>query len=67
MAGTEIGFAHRRIGRYSPVIALGGITAANAEACVAAGASGVAVMGEVMRAADPRASIEALVGAVAGR
>jgi thiamine-phosphate pyrophosphorylase len=49
-----------------PVIALGGITAANAAACVAAGAHGVAVMGEVMRAEDPRACIEALVGAVTG-
>ena len=47
-----------------PVIALGGITAANAAACVAAGASGVAVMGEVMRAADPRTCVEALVAAV---
>jgi thiamine-phosphate pyrophosphorylase len=47
-----------------PVIALGGITAANAAACVAAGARGVAVMGEVMRAADPRTCVEALVAAV---
>lgn len=37
-----------------PVIALGGIDAANAAACLAAGASGIAVMGEAMRAADPR-------------
>jgi thiamine-phosphate pyrophosphorylase len=50
-----------------PVIALGGITAANAAACVAVGASGVAVMGEVMRAADPQACIEALVAAVSRR
>jgi thiamine-phosphate pyrophosphorylase len=49
-----------------PVIALGGITAANAAACVEAGASGVAVMGEIMRAADPRACAEALVAAVTG-
>jgi len=35
-----------------PVIALGGVTAANAASCRAAGAQGVAVMGEVMRAAD---------------
>src|SRR5205814_613339 len=36
-----------------PVIALGGITATNAPLCLAAGVHGVAVMGEVMRAADP--------------
>lgn len=36
-----------------PVYALGGVTAVNAADCVAAGAAGVAVMGEIMRAADP--------------
>ncbi|HVV94259.1 MAG TPA: thiamine phosphate synthase [Hyphomicrobiales bacterium] len=36
-----------------PVYALGGVGAANAAACLGAGAAGVAVMGEVMRAADP--------------
>jgi thiamine-phosphate pyrophosphorylase len=36
-----------------PVLALAGVTATTAGACVAAGASGVAVMGEVMRADDP--------------
>jgi thiamine-phosphate pyrophosphorylase len=47
-----------------PVIALGGITAANAPLCLAAGAKGVAVMGEVMRAADPRAAVEAILAAM---
>jgi thiamine-phosphate pyrophosphorylase len=48
-----------------PVIALAGITAANAAACIRAGAAGVAVMGEVMRAADPEAVVRALVEAIA--
>jgi thiamine-phosphate pyrophosphorylase len=47
-----------------PVIALGGINAANAPLCLSAGASGVAVMGEVMRAADPQAMVEAVLAAM---
>ncbi|MEN3304226.1 MAG: thiamine-phosphate pyrophosphorylase [Micromonosporaceae bacterium] len=43
------------------VFALGGIeSAADAAACRAAGAAGVAVMGAVMRAADPAAAVRAL-------
>ena len=44
-----------------PVLALGGVNVDNAAACLAAGANGVAVMGAVMAAADPRAATSALV------
>ena len=49
-----------------PVIALGGITAQSAGLCLAAGARGVAIMGEVMRAADPQAAVAAILGAISG-
>jgi len=39
-----------------PVLGIGGITAANARAIVAAGAAGVAVIGGVLGAADPEES-----------
>ena len=49
---------------HGPVIALAGITPAKAASCLAAGAAGVAVMGEIMRAADPEATVRSLVGAL---
>ncbi|MCS6825794.1 MAG: thiamine phosphate synthase [Caldilinea sp.] len=47
-----------------PVIALGGITAANAADCIEAGAAGVAVMGEIMRAVNPAAAVQRLVKSI---
>jgi thiamine-phosphate pyrophosphorylase len=44
-----------------PVIAIGGITAARVPSLVAAGAYGVAVVGAVSRAADPRRAVEELL------
>jgi len=47
------------------VFALGGITPANAPSAIEAGAHGVAVMGAVMRAADPAGVVAALLAATA--
>ena len=49
-----------------PVIALGGISAENAALCRSAGAWGVSVMGEIMRAADPRSVVEAILRKISG-
>jgi thiamine-phosphate pyrophosphorylase len=46
-----------------PIIALAGIGPDNAAACIAAGARGVAVMGEVMRATDPEEMVRRLLAA----
>jgi thiamine-phosphate pyrophosphorylase len=50
-----------------PVVAIGGVDADNVAAVVAAGAAGVAVMGTVMRADDPRGAIEDLLAALRSR
>ena len=47
-----------------PIIALAGITPNNAAQCLAAGASGIAVMGEIMRAADPEAAVRRFLAAI---
>lgn len=47
-----------------PLVALAGIDAANAQGCIESGAAGVAVMGGVMRAADPAAATAALIAAI---
>ena len=48
-----------------PVIGIGGITAANAPLLIEAGATGVAVIGAVLAAADPQAAARELRAAVA--
>lgn len=49
-----------------PVLAIGGINAARIGELIAAGASGVAVMGGVMRAADPAREASGLVASLKG-
>jgi thiamine-phosphate pyrophosphorylase len=50
-----------------PVVALGGIAAGNAGACLQAGAAGIAVMGAVMAAADPGTAARELLAVLAGK
>jgi len=59
------GLAAAAAAAQGPVLALAGINSGNAAACLAAGAAGAAVMGEIMRAADPEATVRALVAAIA--
>jgi len=47
-----------------PVLALGGVVARNTGPCLAAGASGVAVMGEIMRSSDPAEMVRRFVAAM---
>jgi thiamine-phosphate pyrophosphorylase len=63
--GPALGTAALRAAaeRDIPVLALGGVTAETAAACLAAGARGVAVMGEVMRSDDPAGIVGDLVQA----
>jgi len=57
----EIAYAAR-----VPVLAVGGVNAARVSELIAAGARGVAVMGSVMRVADPAQQINALIAALTG-
>jgi thiamine-phosphate pyrophosphorylase len=68
--GPEIGRkALGEIARASrvPILAIGGLNAARAAEVIAAGPVGIAVMGGVMRAADPGQEMRALVATVMGR
>jgi thiamine-phosphate pyrophosphorylase len=49
------------VGSPLAVYALGGIGPAQAAACLVAGAAGVAVMGAVMRAGDPRGIVRTMI------
>src|SRR5260370_836697 len=49
----------------TPVIGIGGVTAANAPALARAGAAGIAVIGAVWDASDPAAATRALRAAIA--
>jgi thiamine-phosphate pyrophosphorylase len=67
--GPEIGrkgFSEIARAARVPVLAIGGINAARIAELVAAGAAGVAVMGGVMRAADPRQEAAGLIATLNG-
>ncbi len=49
-----------------PVLAIGGVNTARLGELIAAGAAGVAVMGGVMRAADPAQEVAALIATLRG-
>ena len=49
------------------VVALGGVTPENAASCLSTGVRGVAVMGEVMRATDPQATVECILRVLSGQ
>ena len=48
-----------------PIVALGGVGEDNVNACLRAGARGIAVMGEVMRAADTETTVRRLLAVMA--
>ena len=47
-----------------PILAIGGINATRAAEVLAAGSAGIAVMGGIMRAPDPRQEIQALIATI---
>ena len=67
--GPEIsrkGLAEIAAAARVPVLAIGGINAMRAAEVLAAGPAGIAVMGGVMRATDPRQQMQALIATVTG-
>ncbi|MEY2113786.1 thiamine phosphate synthase [Rhodanobacter sp. FW106-PBR-R2A-1-13] len=66
MAAAGAG-AHRRVEARAvgalPLVAIGGLTRERAAACLAAGADVVAVVGDIVRHADPEASLRAWLDA----
>jgi thiamine-phosphate pyrophosphorylase len=56
--------AARLVPAKAGIVALGGIDAGNIARCLAAGARGAAVMGEVMRAIDPETAVRVLLAAM---
>jgi thiamine-phosphate pyrophosphorylase len=67
--GPEIGrkgLAEMAHAARVPVLAIGGVNAARLGELIAAGATGVAVMGGVMRAADPAREVAALIATLQG-
>lgn len=67
--GPEIG--HKGLAEIAraapvPVLAIGGVNALRVPELIAAGAAGVAVMGGVMRAADPGTEVRGLIAALRG-
>jgi len=57
------GLAKVRRATGKPIVAIGGVSAANADAVRLAGADGIAVVSAIMGADDPRAAAAALVSA----
>ncbi len=57
------GLAEARRATGKPIVAIGGVSAANADAVRSVGADGIAVVSAIMGADDPRAAAAALVSA----
>ena len=63
--GLELVSAAARQSGGLPVVAIGGITLANARSVIDAGATAVAVIGDLLATSDPRGRAEAFVRALA--
>ena len=60
------GFAAIAAAAKVPLLAIGGLAPQNAAAALEAGAAGIAVMGNVMRASDPETEMRQLLAALSG-